>query len=426
MQQRIKTLACLALATSLFGCASTSSDEPQHTATTNIQLELFDKLKAQLNTASAQYKDEELEWFAARAYASMGKSLNTAQEAYSEFEHDPKQINDSDLFSSQTYGQEMTESLDAFETAHRNALETKQRVLSVMAISFENRQYLKTAKADTLFPSEFKRVEQQLKKTVDYVANNVEIDNERLVSLEKNQHQLEAKSVTKRYLGESLQQFSNQKKQRYFIDAPLVMARSEAALNKAEAFIQSSPRNHEEIQIRSDAVTFALQRADKIAQQVRDLKALPEKQYERYILNLEDVLRNIAVASSAGDYRNQTLIDHAKQIEHSMMSNQQSDQEKWQALTVELSQVKQDWQQDIETFTAQSNALSAEKQTLENQIIELQTQRSATMSNNDVLEKPQTESVVVPGDPADISPQDTEVTEPIAPKAMNNEAQANT
>ncbi len=380
MQKPIKTLVCLALATSLIGCASTSSDESQQTITTNVQLELFDELKTKLDAAVKHHSDEELKWFAAKAYTSMTEALKEARETYSEFEHDPKKINDSSLFSSQTYGQEMLEALNVFEMAHKSAEDTRQRVLTVMAVAFENREYLNKANAATVFPNDFKRVERQLKQVVDHVANNAEIDNEKLVSLEKSQHQLEAKAVTKHYLGQSELLYKKQKQQRYANDAPLVMARSEAALVKAKAFIKGSPRQHDEIQVRADAVEFALQRADKIVMQVRELKALPEKQYERYILNLEQALHGIAVASAAGDFRNETLKDHAKSIERAMASSQQNDQQKWQSLAAELEKVKAGWQQDIQAFNNQSQTLSAQKNALEVELLEVKAAKAAMLT----------------------------------------------
>lgn len=393
MQKPIKTLACLALATSLIGCASTSSDESQQTVTTNVQLELFDELKARLDTAVKQHSDEELQWFATQAYASMTEALKEARDAYSEFEHDPKNINESGLFSSQTYGQEMIASLNVFEMAYKSAENTKQRVLTVMAVAFENREYLHKVNAAAIYPNDFRRVEKQLKQVVDHVANNAEIDNEKLVSLEKSQHQLEAKSVTKHYLGEPQETFKKQKQQQFASDAPLVMARSEAALMQAKAFIQGSPRQHDEIQQRADAVEFALQRAEKIVTQVRELKALPEKQYERYILNLEQALHGIATASAAGDFRNETLKDHAKLIEQAMVKTSQSDQQKWQSLAVELEKVKQDWQQDVQTFSVQSKTLTQEKKALEAELLEVKAVKAAMLTSPN-QEQPAALSVV--------------------------------
>ncbi|MCL9776864.1 synaptonemal complex protein 1 [Vibrio methylphosphonaticus] len=402
MQQPVRTLACLILATSLFGCASTSSDESKQATSTNIQLDLYDTLKVKLDDATSRHSDEQLKWYATQAYSSMTKALKEARSAYSEFEHEPSKINDSDLFSSQNYGQEMTASLDAFELAYRSAIATKQRVLSVMSVSFENNTYLEKVNAQTLFPTEFKRVEQQFKRTIDYIANNETIDNERLIALETKQHQLEAKSVTKHYLGEAKQQFSQHKKQRYSVDAPLVMARSEATLSKAEAFIQSSPRNHDEIQVRADTVSFALQRTEKIVQQVRELKSLPEKQYERYILNLEAQLHAIAVASATGDHRNKTLIEHAKYIESSMLDTQKSDDEKWLSLTMELKQVKQ----DIEATAAQSNQLMAEKQALQSKVNSLEAQKVAQLNTGVTQPEPESLQVenIAPVTPAAVTP----------------------
>jgi hypothetical protein len=434
MQKPIKTLVCLALATSLIGCASTSSDESQQTITTNVQLELFDELKTKLDAAVKHHSDEELKWFAAKAYASMTEALKEARETYSEFEHDPKKINDSSLFSSQTYGQEMLEALNVFEMAHKSAEDTRQRVLTVMAVAFENREYLNKANAATVFPNDFKRVERQLKQVVDHVANNAEIDNEKLVSLEKSQHQLEAKAVTKHYLGQSELVYKKQKQQRYASDAPLVMARSEAALVQAKAFIQGSPRQHDEIQQRADAVEFALQRADKIVLQVRELKALPEKQYERYILNLEQALHGIATASAAGDFRNETLKDHAKLIEQAMVSSSQNDQQKWQSLALELEKVKQDWQQDIAAFSAQSKSLSAEKQALETQVLELEAKAQKSVKIGEPTqaapvaetpEAPVAEPSISPKAAESVIPQDKVNSEPMASDVDAQEAVIN-
>jgi hypothetical protein len=364
----------------------------------------------------------------------MTEALKEARETYSEFEHDPKKINDSSLFSSQTYGQEMLEALNVFEMAHKSAEDTRQRVLTVMAVAFENREYLNKAKAATVFPNDFKRVERQLKQVVDHVANNAEIDNEKLVSLEKSQHQLEAKAVTKHYLGQSELVYKKQKQQRYASDAPLVMARSEAALVQAKAFIQGSPRQHDEIQQRADAVEFALQRADKIVLQVRELKALPEKQYERYILNLEQALHGIATASAAGDFRNETLKDHAKLIEQAMVSSSQNDQQKWQSLALELEKVKQDWQQDIAAFSAQSKSLSAEKQALETQVLELEAKAQKSVKIGEPTqaapvaetpEAPVAEPSISPKAAESVIPQDKVNSEPMASDVDAQEAVIN-
>ncbi|UJF18606.1 hypothetical protein L0B53_16580 [Vibrio sp. SS-MA-C1-2] len=304
----------------LSGCASNESANQSAQPQTNLELSRFDSLQTRLNSVTDSYSESDLAWYANKNYKAMTSAVNDALDAYSEFELEPNKINDSGFFSSKTYGEQVEEALNNYDIAFQQAKITKARVKSVLSVAFDNRQYLYSTNAAHYYPTEARNVELALKKVVDYVAvtKTKEIDPQRIKNLEQQQHNLEVKAVTANYLGTAISQYNKQKSRRYNKDTPIVSAKAGTLLSQAESFVETHPRDYIEIENKARLVNFALQRADVMTKQVRELANLSDDQLENYLLKLETSLYQISTATGVGDHRDQRLTDQAGIIIHAL------------------------------------------------------------------------------------------------------------
>ncbi|WP_338165557.1 hypothetical protein [Vibrio sp. 10N] len=367
-----KKLICVLMSAALIGCTSTGSSSGTSVGnvdmTSTEQITMFDSISSRLKQAEKKFTTEELDWYAVDAYEKMGEALEEAREYYSEFENDPTLINDSGFFSSKSYGEETTEALNQFDSAYKVATATKNRVQTTMAVAFENRQFLEQLDVKSIYPKDFGQVEKQLKNVVDYIARNVDFDSQRLLSLEKKQHNLEVRAVTEKYLGELEKKLKAQEKQRYVTYAPIVMSRSKSLLEKSNAYIDASPRDYDTIKKNSEDFAFSLERNEKMVTQVKELKSLSEKQYERYILALESSLQDIASVTGMDDIGNKTLKEQALAIKVSLMDKGNKSRLADESKFAKLQQLNDSLKKQTEALIAEAQQHKAESLALQQKV----------------------------------------------------------
>lgn len=311
------TLAALSLA----GCASNpdSSDALQADAIqseTNSQIAQvktdLDKANEQLNQAQL----DELSWFAEDAMEAANKALNAAQENYSEFEFDPSKANDSTgFFSSKTYLEAANENLALFNQHYSQAQDIRTEAMTTLAGAFDNRHYLEELDANLHFPKTVTELDKELKSLVDSLAKgNKDSVIAKQPDLISKQNTLIVKVTTEVYLGEAQAQLQKLLQADIASHAPRSLSQASANLTAAKAFIAANPRAIEEIIEKSDGVYFFLNHAEQVATAVKHLKATSEKDYENYILGLENILLEISNALGAEDGRDQSLTEQGKAI----------------------------------------------------------------------------------------------------------------
>ncbi|WP_353497653.1 hypothetical protein [Vibrio sp. CB1-14] len=367
-----KKLISVLMSAALIGCTSTGSSSGSNVGdidmTSTEQITMFDSISSRLKEAEQKLISEELDWYAVDAHEKMGEALEEAKEYYSEFENDPSLISDSGFFSSKSYGEKTIEALNSFDSAYKLAVATKQRVQSTMAIAFENKQFLDQLAVKSVYPTDYARVDKQLKNVVDYIARNEDFDSQRLLSLEKNQHNLEVRTITRKYLGGLEQKKLAQEKQRFSNYAPIVTSRSNSLLEKAKAYINASPRDYEAIENMSNDFAFSLERNEKIVIQVKELKSLSEKQFERYILALEASLQEIAVATGIEKIGNKTLKEQARAIKVSLLDRESKGKITGDRKLAEVEQKNHALTQQAKSLSEELQQYKAEKTALERTI----------------------------------------------------------
>lgn len=326
-------VAALAAAIALSGCASDSDSTASLPLDTNqsqtaIQI---DAVKQSIDMAEKTLESSyqaDLDWFASIQVRDAKIALAEAKEYYAEFELDPSEANSSSgFFSSKTNLQATEEGIAKFN-AHINKAESiRGEVLIVLEDAFGYREQLATINAAKYYPKTAKQLEQNLKKLVDYVANE---DTDKAINaqpeLVRKQRALEVKTVTRIYLSDAQKELKRLKTAKVGMHAPETLARAAAAVTAAEAFIAAEPRSTAKIIDKADEAMFSLNHAQQIATVVKKLKAMPEKDYERHVLSYEKILLEITLALGAEDMRDQAISKQGKNLVQYIKDNLRDEQ----------------------------------------------------------------------------------------------------
>ncbi|MGR0278388.1 hypothetical protein ACUM5Y_04975 [Marinomonas dokdonensis] len=318
-----KTLLTLTTfaALSLVGCASNpdSSDALQADAIQSEANSQIAQVKADLDTAIEQLNQaerDELSWFAKDSMEAANEALDAAKESYSEFEFDPSKASDSTgFFSSKTYIEATNESLALFNQHYNQAQNIRTEAMTTLATAFDNRHYLEELDANLYFPKTVTELNKELKSLVDSLAEGDKDEAiEKQPSLTSKQNTLIIKVTTVVYLGDADEQLQKLLKADIADHAPKSLSQASASLTAAKAFIAADPRAIEAIIAKSDGVYFFLDHAEQVATAVKHLKGTSAKDYETYILDLENILLEISEALGAEDGRDQALTEQGKAI----------------------------------------------------------------------------------------------------------------
>lgn len=327
-------VAALAAAIALSGCASDSDSTaslPLETNQSQTAIQI-DSIKQSIESAEKTFeasKKAELDWFATVQMREAKKALAEAKEYYAEFELDPEEANSSSgFFSSKTNLQVTQEGIDKFNTHISKAETIRAEVLTILEDAFDYRDQLETIEAAKHYPRTAKQLEQGLKKLVDYVAND---NSEKAISaqpeLVRKQRALEVRTVTKIYLADAQKELKRLKTAKVGMHAPETLASAAAAVTAAKAFIASEPRATAQIIDKADEAMFSLKHAQQIANVVKKLKAMPQKDYERHVLSYEKILLEITLAVGAEDMRDQAISKQGKNLVKHIKDNLQGEQE---------------------------------------------------------------------------------------------------
>ncbi|MEH6529779.1 MAG: hypothetical protein V7735_00365 [Photobacterium frigidiphilum] len=338
-------IAALAAAITLSGCASdsdaTANVDPQ---TNQAQLqEQISSFKTEINDAESALKAVEakdLAWFATRQITDAKAALKEAKEYFSEYESDSSTMNNSiGLFTSTTYLQATTESLDTFTDNLYKAKSIYVETATVLEDALNYRKQLEKIDAKKHYPKTAQQLERQLKTLVDYMAND---NKDRAIKyqpeLVRKQHNLEVRTITKIYLSDNQKELQRQKTAGVAQHAPKTLRHAEAKLKASETFIATEPRAISSITQKAEETRFELAHSQLIATAVQNLKAMPDKDYERHILSYEHILTDISAALDSGDVRDQPVLQQGKHVVASIKANQKSQNDLIAALESQLAE----------------------------------------------------------------------------------------
>ncbi|PSU51608.1 hypothetical protein C9J12_01265 [Photobacterium frigidiphilum] len=338
-------IAALAAAITLSGCASdsdaTANVDPQ---TNQAQLqEQISSFKTEINDAESALKAvgaKDLAWFATRQITDAKDALKEAKEYFSEYESDSSTMNNSiGLFTSTTYLQATTESLDTFTDNLNKAKSIYAETATVLEDALNYRKQLEKIDAKKHYPKTAQQLERQLKTLVDYMAND---NKDRAIKsqpeLVRKQHNLEVRTITKIYLSDNQKELQRQKTAGVAQHAPKTLRHAEAKLKASETFIATEPRAISSITQKAEETRFELAHSQLIATAVQNLKAMPDKDYERHILSYEHILTDISAALDSGDVRDQPVLQQGKHVVASIKANQKSQNDLVAALESQLAE----------------------------------------------------------------------------------------
>jgi hypothetical protein len=338
-------IAALAAAITLSGCASDSDATANVDPQTN-QAQLQDQVstfKTEINDAEIALKAAEakdLTWFATRQITDAKAALKEAKEYFSEYESDSSNLNDSiGLFTSQTYRQATTESLDTFTDNLNKAKSIYAETATVLEDALNYRKQLEKIDAKKHYPKTAQQLERQLKTLVDYMASD---NKDRAIKsqpeLVRKQHNLEVRTITKIYLSDNQKELQRQKTAGVAQHAPKTLRHAEAKLKASETFIATEPRAISSIAHKAEETRFELAHSQLIATAVQNLKAMPDKDYERHILSYEHILTDISAALDSGDVRDQPVLQQGKHVVAYIKANQESQKDLIAALESQLAE----------------------------------------------------------------------------------------
>lgn len=349
MRHELKFAALAAiLSITVVGCASNPDSTASLTSDaeksqTSSDINSIRESIEQADATVAKAKSDELDWFATQYMQEATKALTEAKDYYKEFALNPSEANSSSgFFSSKTNLEAAQIAIASFKTNIEKAQSIRANAMTTLESAFDYKAQLTKIGADKYYPNTIKELDRELKKLVDYIAdNNVNSAISAQPELLIKQRALEVKTVTKIYLFDAQQQLSRLQQALIGNDAPNTLAQAAAAVTAAEAFINAEPRAIDKIKQKAAAATFALNHAEQVSTAVRQLRALPSSAYENYIVNTENLLLNISNTLGSADHRDQPLNQQGKAIvtfiENDMQNEQASEQQK-QALRDQVKQ----------------------------------------------------------------------------------------
>ncbi|WP_027252673.1 hypothetical protein [Photobacterium halotolerans] len=314
---KLTSIASLLLLT---GCASDSASVASPKAETNASATSLAPLKdiqAKIKAAEQTFaQSQALTWFATDAMDEARQSLDDALEYFSEYDLDSSKANDSiGIFTSTTYLQATQEALTQFNQHIDTANHTRTEAMKILNEAFSNRSELNSINAGAYFPQAMAQAEKELKKLVDYIADN---DNDSAINgqadLLRKQRALEVDTVTTIYLADSQKELKRLQTEQAGQHAPETLRHAETTLKATEAFITAEPRAKDVIQKKADATAFALAHTRHIAHVVKQLKAMKTSDYERHILSYENILLAISQELGTEDLRHQPIPEQGKTL----------------------------------------------------------------------------------------------------------------
>ncbi|MGF1687665.1 hypothetical protein L4C36_13345 [Photobacterium japonica] len=355
-------LTALAAALLLSGCASDSNSTATVTPTTNQTDTTQEAASLQQHITQAESRMEhaqaqDLMWLASDLMQDAEKALSDAKEYYAVIEQDPTQANSSSgFFSSTTNWQAAKDSLAAFNDAVDQAQTLQQQAHTILAEAFSYRVQLQHLNAAEYFPDTSRALDSEFKTLIEWIAeDDAERATQAQPALVTQLRAFEVKTVTHIYLDAAKQELAKLNSANVVQHAPDTLAAGAAAVVAAEAFITADPRDMATIQTKADEAMFALHHTRYIAEAVQQLKLLPVKDYERYVVSQETLLFNIAQALGAEDSRDRSM------------------PEQGQALVAFITQYQQDLE-DIKQLNAKLAAATDKVETLEHDLSQLNEQ----------------------------------------------------
>lgn len=327
-------VAALAVAVALSGCASDSESTAALPLETNqsqvtIQIDSFVQSLEYAEKKLDSAKQAELDWFASVQVRDAKQALAEAKEYYAEFELDPSEANSSSgFFSSKTNLQAAQDGIVEFNAHIAKAEKIRTDALTILEEAFSYRKQLATINAAKYYPNTAKQLERNLKSLVDNIAREKP---EKAISaqpeLVRKQRALEVRTVTRIYLSDAQKELKRLKIAKIGMHAPETLAQGAAAVKAAEAFIAAEPRATARIIDKADEAMFSLNHALQIANVVKKLKAMPQKDYERHVLSYEKILLDITLALGSQDMRDQPISQQGKNLVEHIKANMQGDRE---------------------------------------------------------------------------------------------------
>lgn len=327
-------VAALAVAIALSGCASDSESTASVPLETNLSQvsTKIDTFVQSLESAEKKLeatKASELDWFASIQMRDAKKALAEAKEYYAEFAKDPSQADSSSgFFSSKTNLQAAQDGISEFNAQVAKAEKIRTDALALLEEAFSYRDQLTEIDAAKYYPNTAKQLDQNLKSLVNYIASdNPDKAVNAQPELVRKQRALEVRTVTVIYLSDAQKELKRLKTAKIGMHAPETLAQAAAAVKAAETFIAAEPRATSQIIDKADEAAFALKHAQQIANVVKKLKAMPEKDYERYVLSYEKILLNITLALGSEDLRDQPITQQGKKLVEHIKTNMKDEQE---------------------------------------------------------------------------------------------------
>jgi hypothetical protein len=386
MQKELRIAATIAIITlTLAGCASNpdSASNLVADAKQSETITQINELKQTIDAADnlvAQGIEGELNWFATEEVDEADKALAEAKEYYAKFEFDPLEANSSaGFFSSMTNMAASKEGVSKFNEHMQKAATIKAAALSALSEAFDYRTQLKNIDAKKYFPATVKELEADLKKLVDQVSNGkIEEAITAQPALVSKQRALEIKTVTTIYLTDVKKELDRLVKAETAQHAPKSLSQASASLTAATAFIAAEPRSIDKIKLKAQEAMFSIKRAEQIALTVKKLKALPQKDYEDYIINYENILLDISKALGTEDHRYLAFEGQGKALVTFIESNLK-DQEESVQLLQQLRKKLKDQESYAELLEEKINSLTVDLVEVKKSLAAKEAQEKAAM-----------------------------------------------
>ena len=325
--RNIITTSILATVIVLSGCQSTSEKLVEQQQQTQENNGYFLTAKNAIDTLDERFKKAEEENIAYFSENIFNDAIDEKEDANNKFEKirfTPYEMTESKNQSILSDVAKANEYLD-------QVFLIKQSAEIILAQSFKQNEVLKEYGAESFYGEEYGDAQEQLSDLIELIADGKPAKaQEKQSELLPLLFSLEIKIVEDIELKELRELLVGLKKTEVDDISPISYQNTIGLAHSAESVISTDPKDIDYIRKSVALAVFDAKHTKNIATEVRNLQAINEDDYERYILAFENKLNSFSKALKSDDLRDQVLSDQAT----SLVSQ-------GQALSIELQQKAQ-------------------------------------------------------------------------------------
>jgi len=318
----------------LSGCQSTSEQFVEYQQKTQQQNEQFLIAKTAIEALKQELKEaneKNISFFSSDFFEKAHDELTDAEDKFDDIRFAPHKATESKT-------NRILLDINQAKQYLKQAFLIKQSAEQLLSESFSKTKRLKTLNADKLYTKEFKRSQEKIADLIELIADGKQAQaQEQQAKVLPLLNSIEIKVVKYTELKNLKALLSTLKKSKTDRVASISYQKTIGLSQTAESIISANPRDIATIRKSVKQAIFEAKHTQNIAIAVRNLMAIDEDDYEKYILDFENKLNSVSDSLQGVDLRDQVISEQTTSlISQGKALNNQLDQQAKKIAELEL------------------------------------------------------------------------------------------